>query len=314
MTRPPFSISDREVAAGRLERFEIPVARLTSGSELGLPVQVLHGSEDGPTVWLSGAVHGDELCGVEIIRQVLEAMDPTTMRGTLIACPIVNVHGFNTGDRYFPDRRDLNRSFPGSARGSLASRVAHLFMTEVVDRCDVGIDFHSGTDHRSNLPHIRGDMEDDRTRSLAEVFGAPIALHSRLRDGSLRYAATERDTTVLLFEGGEAHRIEPATVSAGRDGTLRVLSVLGMRDDPPSEQTTRVAMSSTWIRAPRSGILHLMCELGDEVDAGDRIGTVVDAFGTSLGHLRARSGGIVVGQRQHPLVNQGDAVSHIAHL
>jgi predicted deacylase len=187
-------------------------------------------------------------------------------------------------------------------------------MSEVVDRCSVGLDFHTGADHRANLPHVRGDLEDDTTRSLSATFGARIAVHSRLRDGSLRHAATERGATVLLFEGGEAHRIDPEAVGIGTDGTLRVLASLGMIGprEPAAEPT--FAMSSWWVRAPRSGILHLECDLGDHVDKGQTIGTVVDAFGTRLGRMRSRANGIVIGQRRHPLVNQGDAVSHIAAL
>ena len=227
-TRPPIEIADNTVAPGRRRRFELPIARLMSGTPVALPVVVLHGREDGPTVWLSGAVHGDELCGVEIIRLVLEALEPSAMSGTVIAVPVVNVHGFNTGQRYLPDRRDLNRSFPGSPRGSLAARIAHLLLTEVVGRCSAGIDLHTGSDHRTNLPQIRADLDDAETLRLAEAFGAPVSIHSRTRDGSLRQAATEVGATVLLYEGGEALRFDPTAIAAGRDGTMRVLAELGM--------------------------------------------------------------------------------------
>ena len=189
--RNAIEIAGNNVEAGRRAKIELPIARLMSGTPVALPVLVLHGAADGPTMWLSAAIHGDEIGGVEIIRRVLERIDTTRLAGTVLAVPVVNVHGFNTGDRYLPDRRDLNRSFPGSARGSLASRVAHLMMTEVIGRSDIGIDLHTGSDHRVQLPQVRGDLDQDSVRSMAMSFAAPITLHARGRDGSHREAATE---------------------------------------------------------------------------------------------------------------------------
>jgi len=264
-------------------------------------------------MWLSAALHGDELCGVEVIRRVLERIDTSQLRGTLIAVPVVNVHGFNTGDRYLPDRRDLNRSFPGSPRGPLASRVAHLMMTEVIQRCDVGIDLHTGSDHRINLPQIRGDLDDAAVHTLAKVFGAPVSLHARVRDGSLREAATEAGATVLLFEGGEADRFDERAISAGTDGCLRALQHFGMIDNAPERQIeTRWSRSSRWMRASSSGILHLDVGLGDYVRQGEVLATVHDPFGKRLGSVKSRATGVVIGHGQRPLVNRGDAVVHVA--
>jgi len=313
--RAAFTIADHSVPAGRKGRFELPIARLMSGTPVALPVLVFHGRGDGPTIWLSAAVHGDELCGVEIIRQVLGALDPASMSGTVIALPVVNVHGFNSGDRYLPDRRDLNRSFPGNARGSLASRLAHLVMTEVVGRCTVGIDLHTGSDHRTNLPQIRADLDDPKTLELARTFGAPIAIHSHTRDGSLRQAATEAGATVLLYEGGESLRFDPAAVATGRDGTLRVLAGLGIIPDvelPPGK--TELSRHSRWVRASKSGILHLEAGLGATVTTGQAIAAIVDPFGKRLSTITAKNHGLIIGHTQHPLVNQGDAVAHIAEI
>jgi len=313
--RADVTIAGHSIPAGSSRRFEVPLARLMSGTEISLPMQVFHGADDGPTVWLSGAIHGDELCGVEIIRQVAAELQPEHMRGTVITCPIVNVHGFNTGDRYLPDRRDLNRSFPGSARGSMAARIARLFLEEVVDRCGLGIDFHTGTDHRSNLPHIRADLDDPETLDLTRAFAPPIAVDSRLRDGSLRAAALDRGAKVLLFEGGEALRFERGAIRAGRDGTLRVLRHLGIVDratDPGGD--TLLAEASQWSRASRSGIVDLDVDLGDRVESRSLIGHVRNAFGDRVAPVRARASGIVIGIRRHPLVNQGDAIVHIARL
>jgi len=313
MRRRPFTIGDASAPAGRRTQTELPIARLMSGTPVALPVIVLHGKTDGPTVWINAATHGDEIIGVEIIRRVLALIDARSMSGTLIAVPIVNVHGFNTGDRYLPDRRDLNRSFPGSKRGSLAARIANLMMSEVVTRCDVGIDLHSGSDHRANLPQIRADLTDEKTLALATRFGAPIAIDSHVRDGSLRGAAVATGATCLLFEGGEAYRFDEEAVTAGVDGTLRVLNTLGMIDEvvPPAPRP-RIAQSSRWVRASKSGIVDCRLPLGAEVTKGEQLGVLRDPFGKQLGRLKAPTDGVLVGKLLHPLVNQGDAILHVA--
>lgn len=314
--RPSFRLGDLDVAAGRSATGEVPVARLVTGNMISIPIRVLHGAQPGPTIWLSAAVHGDEIAGVEIIRRTLASLDPRSLRGTIIAVPIVNVHGFLNGDRYFPDRRDLNRSFPGSANGSLAARVAHLFMNEIVDRCDVGIDLHTGSDHRTNLPQIRADLDDLQTRDLATAFGAPLMLHAKLRDGSLRAAATATGATVLLYEGGEAWRFDPHALSVGVSGIGRVLQRLDMVDGPVEEPeiVPLESRSSTWVRTRRSGIALLDVELGDHVTKGQPLVTVYDSVGKRLAVNKASVDGVVIGHIQQPLVNQGDAVVHVARL
>ena len=173
VARESFAIGGVRIRAGTVRALELPITRLVTGADVDLPVRVVHGREDGPSVWIDAAIHGDEVAGVEIVRQVMAGLDPKTFRGTLVAVPIVNVLGFMTGDRYLPDRRDLNRSFPGSARGSLASRIAYLFMNEIVAGCEVGIDLHTGSDRRSNLPQIRADLDDPGTRELAAGLRRP---------------------------------------------------------------------------------------------------------------------------------------------
>lgn len=286
-----------------------------SGSSMALPVMVLHGRADGPVMWLSAAVHGDELCGVEIIRRVIGSLDPRTLRGTLLAVPVLNVYGFNTGDRFLPDRRDLNRSFPGSARGSLAGRIAHLMMTEVVHRCSVGIDLHTGSDHRTNLPQVRGDLGNPLALEMAERFAAPLSLNARTRDGSLRAAATNAGAKVLLFEGGEADRFDEDAIETATSGVLRVMAGEQMVDDAPDPVgPTRLSWSSGWVRASRAGIAHTEVEPGVVVQPGDTLAVVHDPFGKRLSTIRARQGGMVIGLTRRPLVNRGDAVAHIAQL
>ena len=314
--RPSFHIGNVETAAGRMGIGEIPIVRLVTGTQISLPVQVLHGATDGPIVWLSAALHGDEIGGVEIIRRVTAALDPKQLRGTIIAVPIVNVHGFLNGDRYLPDRRDLNRSFPGSASGSLAGRVANLFITEIVSRCDVGIDLHTGSDHRTNLPQVRADLDDPPTRALAEAFGAPIMLHAKVRDGSLRGAATDLGKTVLLYEGGEAWRFDADAIAVGEAGINSALAHLDMIPTPTdrSALTSRESRRSGWTRARRSGIVGLSAGLGDVVSKGDQVGIIHDSVGRRLARVTANRSGVVIGQVQYPLVNHGDAVIHLAEL
>ena len=316
MARESFAIGNVRVRAGSMKEVELPITRLVTGGDVSLPVRVVHGREPGPTVWVNAAIHGDEVMGVEVIRQAVATLSARTLRGTLVAVPVVNVLGFMTGDRYLPDRRDLNRSFPGSARGSLASRIAHLFMTEVVSKCDVGIDLHTAADRRTNLPQIRADLDDPRTRALAEAFGAPVMLHARVRDGSLRQAARDRDATVLLYEAGEALRFEEEPIAVGVEGVRRVLAALDMIDPlPPGPEGRPVpveARGSAWVRARGTGILHLEVHLGDHVEEGQRLGGLSDTFGRRVRLVHADRAGIVIGLTRAPLVNAGDALVHIA--
>ena len=315
-TRAPFRIGGIAVQAGRRGQVELPIANLITGSAASLPVKIVHGRADGPTIWLSAAIHGDEICGVEIIRRVLQRLDPRFMKGTVIAVPVVNVYGFMANDRYFPDRRDLNRSFPGSTRGSLASRVAHLMMSQIVSRCEYGIDLHTGSDSRTNLPQVRGQLDDDETHKMALAFGAPIVIHARNRDGSLREAARAAGARVLVYEGGEPSRFDEDAIAIGTTGVLRVMQHLGIiRGDwleplePPLESER-----TTWVRAGRSGILLSEANTGDWVEKGQLIGRIVDATGYNRARINATATGLIIGRRLHPLINQGDAVFHIAHI
>ncbi len=315
MPRESFAIGGVRIRAGSARALELPITRLVTGSDVTLPVRVVHGREDGPSVWVNAAIHGDEVAGVEVVRQVMTALDPKTFRGTLVAVPIVNVLGFMTGDRYLPDRRDLNRSFPGSPRGSRASRIAHLFMREIVAGCEVGIDLHTGSDRRSNLPQVRADLDDPRTRELAAAFGAPVMLHARIRDGSLRHAAREQGAKVLLYEAGEAWRMDEWAIDAGVLGVRRVLAALGMTDPSAEEPAPSTACHrSGWVRARGTGMLHLDVDLGQRVSRDEKLGGLFDSFGKRVRLVHADRDGIVIGRTEAPVVNRGDAVVHIAEV
>ena len=303
------------VAPGEREEIEIHVEQLATGPWISIPAVVLNGRRAGPTVAVSAAIHGDEVNGVEAIRRLLMELRPADLAGTVIAVPVVNELGFMAGTRYLPDGRDLNRSFPGSPRGSLAARIAHLFMKEVISRCDYAIDLHCGSGRRGNLPQVRADLDDERTRELAAAFGAPVMLHAKIRDGSLRHAARERGAKVLLYEAGEALRFDDFAVEAGVIGVRRVLATLGMiepvEEFPP--EPSLECRSSGWVRARRTGILHLDAHLGQKVSDGERLGTLFDSFGKTLRAVYANRDGIVIGRTEAPLVNSGDAVVHIAN-
>ncbi len=307
-------IAGHRIPRGRTAKIDIPVARLPAGVWVSMPVRVLRGSKDGPLVWLSAAIHGDEVNGVEIIDGVIDAVgSPRNLTGTIIAVPVVNVFGFFNQSRYLPDGRDLNRAFPGSKRGSLASRLARLFMDNVVAGTDMGIDFHTGTSHRTNLPQIRSDLRNDRNRELASVFGAPAAIHSRSRDGSLREAAARQDLPVLLFEGGQAHRFENEIIDVGIAGALRVLAHLGMIGQPSTGPIgTEFYSSSSWVRARKAGLLRTETRPGDRVRKGEVLGRVVEVGGVKPSFVKAPTAGTVIGLNRNPIVTQGDALFHVA--
>ena len=318
MKATPFEINGTHVEPGQRVSIDLPVARLYTHTSLAMPVQVIHGKQRGPCVFVSAAIHGDELNGVEIIRRLLRHTALKRLSGTLVAIPIVNVHGFLDRSRYLPDRRDLNRSFPGSARGSLAARIASLFMNEVVARCGYGIDLHTGAIHRENIPQIRANLDDPETERLARAFGVPVLINSTLRDGSLRMAAAERGVTMFLYEAGEALRLDEVSIRAGLKGVLNVMRELGMlpprKGKPHGLKSPVIARSSSWVRAPESGILRTLVPLGTRVEKGRLLAFIADPFGESEIEVRARQEGIVIGRTQLPLVHQGEALYHLAQF
>lgn len=309
-------IAGAAIAPGERRFLDIPVARLPTETTISVPVTVARGIEPGPCLWLSAAIHGDELNGVEIIRQVLERIRTQSLRGTLIAVPIVNIFGFIEQSRYLPDRRDLNRSFPGAANGSLASRLAHLFMTEIVSHCTHGIDLHTASDRRTNLPQIRANLDDPETQRCALAFGAPVAIHATVRDGSLRQAAAQKGIPILLYEGGEALRFDTDTIQTGVAGIFRVMAALQMYREivsPPLQPPLEIR-KSRWVRAARSGLLRLQVSLGARVVKKQLLGVIANAFGETSANVYAPMDGLAIGHTQNPLVNQGDAIFHIAEV
>lgn len=313
----PIELAGQKVWPGERKTIDLVVGKLYTHSPITMPVQVLCGHQAGPVMFISAAIHGDELNGVEIIRRLLKVPALKRLKGTLIAVPIVNLHGFINQSRYLPDRRDLNRSFPGSEKGSLAGRVARLFLDEIVERCTHGIDLHTGAIHRSNLPQIRADLDNEETLALAKAFGTPVVLNSNLRDGSLREAANKKGIPVLLYEAGEALRFDELSIRGGVQGILRVMRRLEML--PASRKKNEfdpiVARSSAWVRAPQDGIFRAKVKQGDRVQKDQTLMAVVsDPFGESEVEIWAPFSGIVIGQLHLPLVNEGEALFHIARF
>ncbi|MDN3719976.1 succinylglutamate desuccinylase/aspartoacylase family protein [Roseibium salinum] len=267
-------------------------------------------------------MHGDEVIGVEIARRILkapqlEAPELDKFKGTLLVIPIVNAFGFHNHSRYLPDRRDLNRSFPGSLKGSLAGRLAHLFMTEIVDRADYGIDLHSAAIHRTNLPQIRVSPSRPDTLSLAKAFGAPVILTSKVRGGSLREAAQAKGTDVLVFEAGEGLRFDEMSIRAGVSGVLRVmraLNMLGAKGITRPKVRSILTSSSYWVRSPAGGLLRPFRSIGDMVEPETLLGIVSDPFGEKERNVVAEPGGLIVGRTNLPIVNEGDGLFHIADI
>ncbi|EGV28692.1 Succinylglutamate desuccinylase/aspartoacylase [Thiorhodococcus drewsii AZ1] len=315
--RAPFQIQDQLIAPGQRALVDLALPKLNSHTFLSMPVHVIHGKKEGPCLFVSAAIHGDELNGVDIIRRLLEAKALRRLSGTLIAVPVVNVYGLIHQSRYLPDRRDLNRSFPGSAAGSLAARVAHVFMEEIVRRCTHGIDLHTGAIHRTNLPQIRADLDDPETDRLARAFGVPVLLNSTLRDGSLREAATALGIRMLLYEAGEGLRFDEFCIRAGLAGVLNVMRELGMLSKQRRQERETapfVARSSAWIRASESGLLRTLVPLGARVQRGDILGFISDPSTGAQHPVAAQTRGVVIGRIQIPSVHEGEAVYHIARF
>jgi len=311
-----FELGGVSVAAGNRTVVDLPIARLYTHTDLSMPVEVINGRRAGPRLFVCAAIHGDELNGVEIIRRLLRHSSLKRMHGTLVAIPVVNVHGLLHRSRYLPDRRDLNRSFPGSEKGSLASRMAGLFMREIVARCTHGIDLHTGAEHRNNFPQVRANLDDAETLELARAFGAPVMINADLRDGSLRAAADRIGIPMLLYEAGEALRFDEIAIRAGLRGVLNVMRALGMLQPRSGKQKVEpvIASGSSWVRAPESGILNTNIPLGSRVLKGAVLGTVTAPLSDLKSRVEAPFDSIVIGRTNLPLVHEGEALFHLARF
>lgn len=311
----PLTFGGHEITAGSRETVHLPLPYFYTHSPTTMPIHVIRGKDSGPSLLVTSALHGDELNGIEIIRRLLMNKSLKRIKGTLILIPVVNVFGFVGQSRYLPDRRDLNRSFPGSPKGSMAARLANQLVSEVLPCCTHLIDLHTAAIGRENLPQIRGCFNMGGTlATLAKAFNAPVLLDLGLRAGTFRETAHKMGIPSLVYEAGEALRFNELSIRAGVSGILNVMSHLGMIRKRATHKGHHpiVAKSTQWIRAPQSGVTRSLVTLGEKVIAGQTLAYIGDPFGEHEEIVMSSVSGIVIGRTRLPLVHEGEAVFHIA--
>ncbi|MEP2235171.1 MAG: succinylglutamate desuccinylase/aspartoacylase family protein [Alteripontixanthobacter sp.] len=312
-----FEIGGIGIPPGEAQRISIPVSSLATGVPAMLALHIIHGAKPGPAIFVSAAIHGDEIVGTAIVQKLIQRLDPASLSGTIIFAPAANIFGFLQHSRYLPDRRDLNRSFPGSKNGSLAAQLAYSFLNEVIARCTLGIDIHTAAVHRYNLPQIRIAAGSPYLVELAMAFGAPVIVESPLREGSMRALAKGMGVEMLLMETGEALRFDRLSIDIGCQGVLRVMAHIGMTDMDDGLTTVGIparANSSRWVRSPRGGVTNRIRKSGDTVRKGAVLATVGGLFGEEPLEMTSPIDGIIIGHATLPVVNQGDALFHIAQV
>ncbi len=310
-------MSDRVIdGCGPGERLTTSVRVSTSytGSEVGIPVLVWRGASDGPTVSITAAVHGDEINGTGVIRHILRHTPFELTSGTLVLVPVVNLQGFERHTRYLPDRRDLNRSFPGSETGSMAGRLASAVFEQIIRPSDYCIDLHTAAVRRTNFPNVRADMTNERLAPFARAFGSELIVSGAGPQGSLRATAMEAGCATLILEAGEVWKVEPTVLEFAVRGITNCLRYLGMVEGDPIEPAFRIETDSTkWVRAATGGFLEFHVRPGDIVEQGDPIATNTDLLGTTHNVIQAPQNGIVLGMTTLPSVAPGDPVCHLAY-
>ena len=307
-------ILGKEILPGKGAQLNLDVARLHTRTPILVPVIVERAKEDGPTVLLMAGLHGDEINGIEIVRRFLRKKLHKPTKGTIICLPVFNIFGFLNVKRELPDGRDLNRSFPGSAKGSLASQFAYHFMKEIAPHCDYIIDFHTGASQRNNFPQIRCVMSDPESMELARVFNPPFIINSSLIGKTIRESMIKMKKKILLFEGGMANSIEEMVVEEGLNGTKRLIAHLGMRNykiDTSKEREPVVLKESRWLRAPNSGMFQALVKNGAQVDRGTILAVVTDPYGNFEKKIKSPISGYVICANESPVVFKGDAIIHI---
>ena len=313
--QPSIEIAGISIKPGTRQSIDIPLPGFYTHSNVCMPVHVVHGRKPGPVLLVSAAIHGDEITGVEIVRRLLSHKSIDRIRGTLIAIPVVNVFGFVSKSRYLPDRRDLNRSFPGSETGSMASRLANVILTQVVTHCTHIVDLHSAAVNRQNLPQIRAKLSGEPVvETLAQAFGVPVILDSNILEGSFREAAHALGIPILVYEAGEALRFDEMSIRAGLTGVLNVMTALEMRlvKKKTRVKISTIANTSRWLRAPQSGILRSQVTTGARVSVGQTLAIIGDPLGENNCEIMSTTDGIVIGKTNLPLVFEGEAIFNIA--
>lgn len=312
---PPVVVAGQSIPPGETCEVDLKFTESYLGTPVSIPIFVMRAPEDGPIVYIAGVIHGDELNGMGIVRELLYHRAPELVRGTLICVPVVNILGIERHARYMPDRRDLNRSFPGSDSGSITSRLAHALFTQVVAKCDFGIDLHTAAVRRMNYPNVRAHTKDERIKMLAESFGCEVIVRGQGPKGSLRRVASEHGVPTIILEAGEVWKIEPGVVQVGVEGCLNVLKALGMIEGEivkPRYQT--VVSKTTWVRAERGGLLDFHARPGELVSAGQTLAHAQSIFGRYHDEIVSPASGIILGMSTLPMVKPGEPIYHVAVL
>jgi predicted deacylase len=307
-------ILGKEILPGKGAQLNLDVAKLHTTTPILVPVIVERAKVDGPTVLLMAGLHGDEINGIETIRRIIRKGFHKPQIGTIICLPVFNIFGFLNVKRELPDGRDLNRSFPGSESGSLASQFAYHFMKEIAPHVDYVIDFHTGSAQRNNYPQIRCVMEDAQSLELARIFNPPFILHSNYISKTIRESINKIDKKMLLFEGGKTNSIEELVVEEGLNGVKRLLSHLGMRSfkiDISKDRTPVLLTDSKWMRSPNSGMFQALVKNGARVERGEVIGIVTDPYGKIERKVKSSTSGYIICLNESPVVYKGDAIFHI---
>jgi predicted deacylase len=305
-------IANQEIHPGEFREIKINIARLPSHTMIDTPIYVYRSEEEGPVLALIAGMHGDELNGMEIVRRVLDRGLHKVKRGTVVCMPVINVYGFLNYSREVPNGKDVNRSFPGSRNGSLASRVAYYLMHDVIPFIDYGVDFHTGGAMRSNYPQVRAVLRDEEIIELASAFCAPFTIDAPFRPNSLRREASKKGKKIIVYEGGESLRFDAEAIEEGVAGTLRVMKHLGMIDHAPEpKEQNRVIWNTSWIRAKHAGLFQANIQSGQLVHRGEWVGTITDPFGEFKEEVKASRTGYVIGLNNSPVINAGDALMHL---
>lgn len=306
------TIGGSEIQPGEFREININIARLPSHTLIDTPIYVSRALEDGPVLALIAGMHGDELNGMEVVRRILDRGLYKVKRGTVVCMPVINVYGFINYSREAPDGKDVNRSFPGSKNGSLASRVAWYLMHEVVPFIDCGIDFHTGGAMRANYPQVRAVLRDEASLELANAFNAPFTIDAPFRPNSLRREASRKGKKIIVYEGGESLRFDPHAIEEGVAGTLRLMKYLNMIDTAPEpREENRVVWSTSWIRARHAGLFQSQITSGQLVRRGEQVGVITDPFGEFREAVTTSQTGYVIGLNHRPVINAGDALIHL---
>lgn len=310
-----FVIAGQRIPLGATRDVKLGISETYTGDAISVPLRVIRAKKSGPTLFVTAAIHGDEINGTGIIHDFLFGEPIDLKRGTLVLVPVVNVFGFESHERYLPDRRDLNRFFPGSKKGSLASRIAHTLMTELVDKCDYGIDLHTAAMQRTNFPNIRADLTSPQARRLAEAFGCIMVVDGKGPLGSFRREATKRGCPTIILEAGEPYKVEPSVLQIGTQGIRNVLANLGMIDAPQVKPPFVAKIrKSQWVRATVGGILKFHVSPGDFVEEGQAVVTNYSIMGVEQNVLTSPTGGIIMGMVTMPAVKPGEPICNIAQL